>query len=95
MDAQYSVYRPERHLNPRDPKVEFHNLKQRNNEEVGAQRGVFRGIKFDRLTRRYFFDGICPIDGSMEKGYQSKAKTAPIDFTVPKDNPFESDTPPF
>jgi hypothetical protein len=84
MDAQYSIYRPERHLNARDPRVEFHNLKQRNNEEVGAQRGVYKGITFDRLQRRYFFKGICPIDGSIERGQY--AKTAPIDFGEPIKN---------
>lgn len=66
MDSQYSIYRPERHLNPADPKVHFHNLKQRNAEEVLAKRGVYEHIKFDSHTKRYFFNGICPLDGSMD-----------------------------
>lgn len=64
MDAQYSIYRPERHINPADPKVHFFNLKQRNSEEVLAKRGEYTKIRFDPNTRRYFFDGYCPLDGS-------------------------------
>jgi hypothetical protein len=64
MDAQYSVYRPERHINPTDPRVHFHNLKQRNGEEVLAKRGVYEKIKFNTQTRRYYFDGHCPFDGT-------------------------------
>jgi hypothetical protein len=87
MDAQYSIYRPERHLNPRDPSVEFHNLKQRNSEEVGAQRGIVRGIKFDRLTHRYYFDGVCPLDGSFARGHGQQTA---VDYTAPK---FEAPQP--
>jgi len=65
MDSQYSIYRPERHLNPSDPKVHFHNLKQRKSEEVGAKRGSYEDIKFDPLTRRYFFNGACPLSGEL------------------------------
>lgn len=64
MDGQYSIYRPERHLNPADPKVHFWNLKQRHAELVGCKRGSYEHIKFDETTRRYYFAGICPIDGS-------------------------------
>jgi hypothetical protein len=64
MDAQFSIYRPERHLNPSDPKVHFHNLKQRKAEVVGVKRGSYENIIFDRNTKRYFFNGVCPFDGS-------------------------------
>lgn len=87
MDAQYSIYRPERHMNARDPKVEFHNLKQRNSEEVGAQRGVCKGITFNRLQRRYYFRGVCPIDGSIDQAIYSKyqpTQMGTIDFSEPR-----------
>lgn len=73
MDGQFSVYRPERHLNPSDPKVHFWNLKQRHAELVGCKRGSYDHIKFDETTRRYYFNGICPIDGSMmQDKYQKR-----------------------
>lgn len=87
MDGQFSIYRDQRHLNPRDPSVELHNLKQRNSEEVGAQRGKVSGIQFDRLTHRYYFNGVCPIDGSMARGHGSQGV---VDFTAPK---FETPKP--
>lgn len=64
MDAQYSIYRPERHLNPSHPGVHFHNLKQRQAELVGVLRGSYEQIKFDNNTKRYFFNGTCPLDNS-------------------------------
>src|SRR5882762_6727696 len=64
MDAQFSIYRPERHLNPSDPKVHFHNLKQRQAEIVGVSRGSYEFVRFDNKSKRYFFNGVCPLDGS-------------------------------
>jgi hypothetical protein len=79
MDGQYSIFRPERHLNPADTKVHFYNLKQRNSEEVLAKRGVYEHIKFDPNTRRYFFNGICPLNGAMQT-----SPTKPLrDFSQP------------
>lgn len=66
MDSQYSIYRPERHIDSADPKVHFYNLKQRQAEVVGVQRGVYKDIKFDYLKKRYFFNGTCPLDGSQK-----------------------------
>lgn len=85
MDAQYSIHRPERHLDPNDPKVHFWNLKQRKAEIVGARRGVYEKIVFDPKRKQYFFDGICPMDGSMKDGGPSVQ--APIDFSS-DDAPF-------
>jgi hypothetical protein len=64
MDGQYSVYRPQRHVSPSDPNVHFWNLKQRQSELVGVSRGVYESIIFDVRQKRYFFNGVCPIDGS-------------------------------
>lgn len=65
MDGQFSIYRQERHISPTDPKVTFINLKQRAAEVVGVNKGEYNKIIFDPNKRRYFFDGYCPIDGSM------------------------------
>lgn len=83
MDSQYSIYRPERHLNMSDPKVHFWNLKQRKAEIIGARRGVYELIKFDWKTRRYLFNGLDPISGIAfdEKG---KPIETLIDFTEAK-----------
>jgi hypothetical protein len=87
MDGQYSIYRPERHLNPSDPKVHFWNLKQKNAQIVGAQRGVYEKIQFSFTKRQYYFDGINPISG--EDRNAKKAEQSSADFTTakPKDDP--------
>lgn len=99
MDSQYSIYRPERHLNPSDTKVHFYNLKQRNAEEVLAKRGMYDHIRFDPITKRYFFNGICPLDGStyenVVSGRKAWNKTAPIDFTEPKKEEVNQEDLPF
>jgi len=64
MDGQFSTHRPYRHKYPNDPRVHFYNLKQRDSEIVGAERGVYKSIEFDRHKRQYFFDGLNPIDGT-------------------------------
>lgn len=64
MDGQFSTHRPYRHKYPNDPRVHFYNLKQRDSEIVGAERGVYKKIEFDKHKRQYYFDGINPIDGS-------------------------------
>lgn len=92
MDSQYSIFRPERHLNPADPKVHFHNLKQRNSEEVLARRGVYEDIKFDPKTKRYYFNGICPLDGTAPP---VKATQPPIDFTTSTAPALDPDELPF
>ncbi len=85
MDSQYSIYRPERHLNMNDPKVHFFNLKQRQAEVVGVTRGVYEGIVFDPRRRQYYFDGFCPMDGSMtQKKKEEIQKQQPIFNNEPK-----------
>jgi hypothetical protein len=64
MDGQFSIHRPFRHKDPNDPRVNLWNLKQRDSELVGAERGVYKKIELDRNRRQYYFDGVCPIDGS-------------------------------
>jgi hypothetical protein len=67
MDGQFSVYRPYRHKQANDPRVHLFNLKQRDSEIVGAERGVYKKIEFNRDRRQYYFDGICPIDNSRQE----------------------------
>jgi hypothetical protein len=74
MDSQYSIYRPERHLNPADPKVHFYNLKQRQAEVVGVERGEYTKIVFDKLKKQYYFDGVNPMDGSVKEGFGFASK---------------------
>jgi hypothetical protein len=97
MDSQYSIYRPERHLSPSDPKVHFYNLKQRKAEIVGARRGVYENIRFDFLTKRYFFDGVCPIDGSVKEGKQKPTWVDPSEPLFPNEPvaPITDDMTPF
>jgi hypothetical protein len=65
MDGQFSIYRPERHINPADPKVHLYNLKQRQAEIVGVERGSYEKIIFDKIKKQYYFDGVNPMDGSL------------------------------
>lgn len=74
MDGIYSIYRPERHLNVNDPKVHFINLKQRKALLV-ARRGICETIEFDFLRNRYFFNDICPIDGSFSRKKEKEMGT--------------------
>lgn len=83
MDSQYSIYRPERHLDPNDPKVHFFNLKQRKAEIVGANRGVYEKIEFDFMKKRFYFDGICPIDGSLSKKAMKNTHQGAVNFSEP------------
>lgn len=63
MDGQFSIHRPYRHDNPRDPRVHFYNLKQKQSEVVGVERGVCEDVVFDPNQKGYYFDGINPMSG--------------------------------
>lgn len=79
-DGIYSIYRPERHKDSTDPNVSFYNLKQRKQQLV-ARTGVYEYITFDFMKNRYYFDGVCPIDGSF---YTPKQTEMFVDFQVKK-----------
>jgi hypothetical protein len=66
MDGQFSIQRPFRHEDANSPIMYFWNLNQRDSEIVGAERGCYQKIEFDRNRRQYYFDGVCPIDGSIK-----------------------------
>lgn len=82
MDGQYSIYRPERHLSPKDPKVHFWNLKQKESQIVGVERGVCEGIEFAYTKKQYFFDGVNPLTGEVK--LKPGEKKGPIDFSQSK-----------
>lgn len=73
MDVQCSIERPKSHLEPRDPNVNFHNLKQRQFEIVGVNKGTVEGIEFDFKKRRYYFEGVDIISGELKSGLQKQA----------------------
>lgn len=77
MDVEYSIERPNSHLEPRDPFVNFHNLKQRQFEIVGVNKGTVgdqeKKIEFDFKKRRYYFDGVDIISGELKSGLQKQA----------------------
>ncbi len=75
MDGIYSIYRPERHLDLSDPKVHFWNLKQRKQELVGTT-GVCENIVFDPVKRKYYFNNVCPMDGSVREGFMKNDEQA-------------------
>lgn len=84
MDGQFSVYRPERHLDSADAKVHLWNLKQKESEIVGVSRGETTGIKLNRVKRQYYFDGVNPMTGELDA---AKAAQAPVDFSTPSSEP--------
>ncbi len=95
MDAQFSVYRPERHIDPADNKVHLWNLKQKESEIVGVSRGVTEGIKLNRVKRQYTFDGINPMDGVDERNpLAATGLIFPTSTPTPQGNPF-ADEPDF
>lgn len=64
MDSQFTVYRIDRHKNPNSPDVMLRTLKVKKQQIAGFRKGEYDKITFDIKTNRYYFDGVCPIDGS-------------------------------
>lgn len=71
MDAIYSYYRPESHLDPKSPKAHFYTFKMRD-EERTAEKGEYDQIYFDYFKQRFYFNGICPITGDRRIPIQSE-----------------------
>jgi hypothetical protein len=63
MDYICTPHRPFMHLNYH-PSVEFYAHKIRRQQLVGKP-GVVGNIAFNWKTNRYYFDGVCPIDGEV------------------------------
>lgn len=73
MDGIFSIYRPHKHKDPKDPRVTFFNLKQRKQQLVGRA-GAYDKIEFQFETNRFYFDGHCPIDGSYKEPIEARIK---------------------
>ena len=90
MDGQFSIYRPLRHDKASDTTVNFFNLKQRDAEIVGVNRGEYTKIKLEVTKRQYYFDDVNPMDGSLHPSKQGK--TMDMQFKEPPpptdDSPF-------
>lgn len=93
MDGQFSVYRPERHLNASNPKVHLWNLKQKEAEIVGVERGVTEGIELSVVNRQYYFDGINPMDGSVKPDKFSGVQRSVFDEQQKKPTPINDEVP--
>ena len=63
MDFIGSYHRPNIHIKYSDPMGEFHSLKIRKQQLVGLP-GSFENIEFLFRSNRFYFDGVCPVDGS-------------------------------
>lgn len=102
MDGIYSIYRPMKHKSPTDPQTNFISLKQRKQQLVGRT-GICKDIEFEFRTNRYYFNGVCPIDGSQQAGkpkaiHEAKPTQAPIHFgpvTFNEPQTFADDDTPF
>lgn len=95
MDGQYSIYRPKRHEpgKSNDPTVNFINLKQRDGEIVGVERGEYNNIFLERTMRQYYFDYVNPMNGSLHHSRVGKSQV--IDFSQPKKEANVTDDLPF
>ena len=107
MDGQFSIYRPERHIKPSDPKVKLFNLKIRQAEIVDVERGEWgeasegQKIEFNKRRKQYYFNGVNPMDGSMtpekEREEAIKRQQAPVGNIFEQklhQQPLHAQTPP-
>jgi hypothetical protein len=79
MDGIFSIYRQNAHLDPQDPWVTFITLKQRK-QQLTHRKGEYDKIEFDFFTNRFYFGGVCPIDGSIK---DPKPQQATMNFQQP------------
>lgn len=74
MDGIFTYHRQEKHSDPNSPKGSFYSLKQKSQELTRTELGYFDGIYFDKKTNRFYFNDVCPLDGSILKGKQEEIK---------------------
>jgi len=82
MDGIFSINRPNKHVDSNDPGVHFYNLKQRKQQLV-ARTGVIEDIMFNWKTNRYYFGGVCPIDGEIDMEFRKPSKQVVINYSEP------------
>lgn len=68
MDGIYTIHSPNCLTDTNDPYREFINLKERDQLLV-AKKGKVENIRFDISSRRYYFDGVCPIGNKKENPF--------------------------
>lgn len=79
MDGINCYHRQEKHIDPNSPKGMFISHKQKS-QALTHELGEFKEIYFDKKTNRFYFNGVCPIDGSRREAYQTTMDEA---FTTP------------
>lgn len=76
IDQILSVYRQNAHLDPLDPWVTLINLKQKK-QALTNRKGEYANIEFVFPENRFYFGGVCPIDGKVRS---PKPEQAPIEY---------------
>ena len=97
MDGIFSWDRFEKHLDPNSPKGAFYALKQRS-QELTTELGSFDKILYDKRKNRFYFSGVCPLDGEQYNGTQMQMPYEKIydrKKTAVRPEPPPSDEPPF
>lgn len=63
VDSLHSYYRPFVHEDPNSPHASLYNLRQKM-QDVTVKPGAYEGIYYEIDTNRFYFNGVCPINGS-------------------------------
>lgn len=77
LDSIYSYYRQEIHDDPNSPWASFYCLKQKM-QELTTKRGEYDNIYYEADKNRFYFNGVCPLDGSVRVPVQAN-----IEFKKP------------
>lgn len=70
LDSIYSYYRQEIHDDPNSPLGSLYLLKQKM-QDLTTQKGEYDQIYYDKNKNRFYFNGVCPIDGSRREPLQT------------------------
>lgn len=70
LDSIHSYHRQDIHDDPNSPWGSFYCLKQKM-QEITNKRGSFENIYFDEVRNRFYFNDVCPIDGSLRYAKQT------------------------
>ncbi len=94
LDSIHSYYRQNIHDDRNSPDGSLYCLRQKM-QEITNKCGEYDQIYFDDRTGRFYFNGVCPIDGSRRVGTQADIKFNPFDkkkkeekVPLPQDPPF-------
>jgi len=94
LDSIHSYYRQEVHDDPNSPYGSLYCFKQKM-QEITNERGACDTIYYEKRENRFYFSGICPIDGSRrepiqgnffdQKSKSGKARKEPEPVAPPDD----------